>query len=60
MNILTSDLSRIKQLLDRKSIDSERDRRQAPFVTMFPATGPGRRELYPNQIEFFAAGSQYK
>src|SRR5580698_10076444 len=60
MSVLTSDLARMKQLLDRRLIDSERERRQSPFLTMFPAAGPGRRELYPKQIEFFAAGSQYK
>src|SRR6202050_1128299 len=60
MNILASDLARMKQLLDRKSIDSEGDRRQCPFLTMFSDTGTGRRELYPKQIEFFAAGLQYK
>ena len=60
MNILTSDLARMKQLLDRKSIDAERDRRQSPFLTMFSEAGPGRRELYPKQIEFFGAGLQYK
>lgn len=60
MITLASDLERIKQLLDRKSIDSERERRRSPFLTMFSDTGPGRRELYPKQIEFFAAGQQYK
>jgi hypothetical protein len=49
-----------RELLDRKSIDSERDHRQSPFLTMFSDTGPGRRELYPKQIEFFGAGQQYK
>ena len=60
MNTLASDFERMKQLLDRKSIDSERDRRQSPFLTMFSDTGPGRRELYPKQVEFFQAGRQYK
>lgn len=60
MTTRSPDLARMLQLLDRKSIDSERDRRQSLFVTMFPDTGPGRRELYPKQIEFFRAGLQYK
>ena len=60
MNLLGSDLARMRQLLDRKSIDAERERRLSPFLTMFSDTGPGRRELYPKQIEFFAAGLQYK
>ena len=30
------------------------------FVTMFPESGPQRRELYAKHIEFFAAGAQYK
>ena len=60
MNTLASDFERMKQLLDRKSIDAERDRRQSPFLTMFSDTGPGRRELYPKQVEFFQAGRQYK
>jgi phage terminase large subunit-like protein len=60
MNTLASDMERMKQLLDRKSIASERDRRNSPFLTMFSDTGPGRRELYPKQIQFFGAGLQYK
>jgi phage terminase large subunit-like protein len=60
MNILTSDLARMKQLLDRKSINTERDRRNSPFLIMFTDTGPGRRELYPKQIAFFGAGLLYK
>jgi hypothetical protein len=60
MNTLGSDLARMKQLLDRRSIDTERDRRNSPFLTMFPATGPKPRELYPKQIDFFAAGLLYK
>lgn len=31
MNTLGSDLARMKQLLDRKSIDLERDRRNSRF-----------------------------
>ena len=60
MNTLGSDLARMKQLLDRKSIDLERDRRNSPFLKMFSDTGPGRRELYPKQIDFFGAGLLYK
>jgi phage terminase large subunit-like protein len=60
MNVKASDLEQMKRFLNRKSIDSELQRRQSPFLTMFPDTGPWRRELYPKQIEFFSSGAQYK
>ncbi|MGD1095885.1 MAG: terminase family protein [Bryobacteraceae bacterium] len=60
MNTRASEIERMKQLLDRKSIDLERERRQSPFLTMFPDEGPCRRELYPKQIEFFRAGLLFK
>jgi len=60
MNLQASDLEQMKQFLNRKSIDSERQRRQSPFLTMFADAGPSRRELYPKQIEFFRAGLAYK
>lgn len=34
----------------------ERRQRMKLLDTMFPATGPMRRELYPRHMEFFAAG----
>jgi hypothetical protein len=49
MNLRTSELEQIKRLLNRKSIDSERQRRQSPFLTMFPDTGPWLRQLYPSK-----------
>jgi hypothetical protein len=49
MTLSTSDLDQMKRLLNRASIDSERQRRQAPFFTLFPIMGPWRRELYPKQ-----------
>ena len=54
-----ADLSQIKRL-DSRRIETERMRRRSPFLTMFPASGPHRRELYPKHIEFFSAGAQYK
>jgi len=56
MKLQASDREQMNHLLNRKSVDAERQRRQSPFVTMFPDTGPWRRELYPKQIEFFRAG----
>ncbi|MGD1097699.1 MAG: terminase family protein [Bryobacteraceae bacterium] len=60
MNTRASEIERMKHLLDRKAIDLERERRQSPFLTMFPDAEPCRRELYPKQIEFFRAGLVYK
>ena len=60
MNPHTSDLARIQHLLKRPAFDAELQRRRSPFLTMFPDTGPLRRELYAKHIEFFRAGAQYK
>lgn len=38
----------------------ERRRRQRLLDTMFPASGPLRRELYPKQLAFFRLGAQYR
>lgn len=37
----------------------EKATRYGKFYTYFPDEGPFRRELYPKQIEFFAAGAKY-
>ena len=60
MNPRTSDLARIQHLLKPQAFDAELQRRRSPFLTMFPDTGPLRRELYAKHIEFFRAGAQYK
>jgi hypothetical protein len=57
MNTQFRDLSQIKQLLNKQAIDAERKRRRCAFLTMFPDTGPLRREVYPKHLEFFHAGS---
>ena len=59
MNTQFRDLSQLKQLLNKQAIDTERKRRRCAFLTMFPDTGPLRRELYPKHLEFFHAGAQY-
>jgi phage terminase large subunit-like protein len=60
MNPRTSDLARIQHLLKPQAFHAELQRRRSPFLTMFPDTGPLRRELYAKHIEFFRAGAQYK
>lgn len=42
-------LAQIDEALSRRKID-----------TMYPETGPLRRELYPKHMEFFAAGAKYR
>lgn len=39
--------------------EAERRRSRNKFSTIFPDTGPLRRELYPRHIEFFRAGKEF-
>jgi phage terminase large subunit-like protein len=50
----------LRLLLNPQSIAAEKRRRRSAFVTLFPATGPFRRELYQKHLEFFSAGALYK
>ncbi len=59
MNPRTSDLTQIQQLFHLPAFQAELQRRRSPLRTMFPDTGPWRRELYAKHTEFFRAGAQY-
>ena len=56
---LSSD-AKVRLLLSPQMIETERQRRRAAFVTLFPDSGPLGREFYPKHLEFFAAGATYK
>jgi phage terminase large subunit-like protein len=56
MNRPTRDLSKIPKL---RAVAAELQRRRSPFLTLFPDSGPMRRELYPKHMEFFTAGAQH-
>src|SRR5664280_2918742 len=44
-----------------QDLDEELARRtHNRMESFFPKTGPLRRELYPKQLEYFAAGAKYK
>src|SRR5262249_8340211 len=60
MSVQAADTASLRQLLNRRAIEAELERRRAPFLTMFPERGPHRRELYSKHLEFFFAGAQYK
>ena len=47
MSLQAADTASLRQLLNRRAIEDELQRRRAPFLTMFPESGPHRRELYP-------------
>jgi len=47
-------------LLNSQAIEAERQRRRSAFLTLFPESGPLRRELYQKHVEFFRTGSDYK
>ncbi len=46
MHPRTSDVATIERLFKRQTFDRELQRRRSLLVTMFPDTGPWRRELY--------------
>jgi phage terminase large subunit-like protein len=52
-------LSQIEKLLNPQAIAAELQLRRAPFRTLFPDSGPLRRELYAKHMQFFAAGAQF-
>src|SRR5579884_1262735 len=52
--------TKIRLLLSPAIIEAELSRRRAAFVTLFPDSGPLRRDLYPKHLEFFQAGAQFK
>jgi phage terminase large subunit-like protein len=54
------DLAGIQRILNRQAIEAELERRRSPFRTLFPDSGPLRRELYAKHMQFFAAGAQHK
>ena len=56
-----SQLSR-SQKLELLALLEERDRRRRrnKILTVFPDTGPLRRELYTKHVEFFHAGADYR
>jgi len=60
MSVQAADTASLRQLLNRRAIEAELERRRAPFLTVFPERGPHRRELYSKHLEFFFAGAQYK
>jgi phage terminase large subunit-like protein len=60
MALRDCDLSRIQNLFNRQAFEAELQRRRSPLLTLFPDTGPVRRELYAKHIAFFRAGAQYK
>lgn len=56
LDLLTSSEKReLLELLEEK--DRRTQRRK--FLSMYPDTGPLRRDLYAKHIQFFAAGSEY-
>jgi phage terminase large subunit-like protein len=52
--------TKIRLMLSPAIIEAELSRRRAAFVTLFPDSGPLRRDLYPKHLEFFEAGAQFK
>lgn len=42
------------------ALELQRRRARNKLATMFPATGPYRRELYPKHLQFFAGGAIHK
>ena len=49
------------ELLDLSAIRAEIERRKRnKFFSLFPETGPLRRELYVKHMEFFRAGNQHR
>ena len=57
---MPSDDGKLRFLLSPSVIEAERRRRRAPFVSLFPDSGPLARVFYPKHIEFFEAGARYK
>ena len=49
----------LAKIPSQKAIKAELERRQCPFRTLFPDSGPLRRELYAKHMQFFAADRQY-
>src|ERR1035438_5752159 len=49
----------LAKIPSQKAIKAELERRRCPFRTLFPDSGPLRRELYAKHMQFFAAGARY-
>jgi phage terminase large subunit-like protein len=49
----------LAKIPSRQAIAAELERRRAPLRTLFPDSGPLRRELYAKHMQFFAAGARY-
>jgi phage terminase large subunit-like protein len=52
---------RLAQIVNRPAlIAREQQRRTCQFRTIFPDSGPNRRELYKKHVEFFDSGADWK
>jgi phage terminase large subunit-like protein len=62
VSLLLEEAPREEAYLLTRAIEAERKRRaeQRTIATLFPETGPYRRELYPKHLEFFKAGAHYR
>jgi len=49
----------LAKIPSQKAMKAELERRRCPFRTLFPDSGPLRRELYAKHMQFFAGGARY-
>ncbi|MGL5630947.1 MAG: hypothetical protein ACRDD3_01195, partial [Azovibrio sp.] len=55
-HLTPSECRELLQLME----EQERRRKRRLIETLYPETGPLRRELYPKHLEFFQAGARYR